>query len=169
MVTSAKNMYSWAFDKFPTSRRTILPLLIFLFKEKQFSEARDVYKKALTRVPTFKLVDIKTKMGSLEYRAGNFDQGTLIFQGIFSETPGRMDVWAIFLDEEERRHTPPTSGRSPNLAQLRQIYNQAVNLKLKPHSMKFLFNRYLGFEEKWGTPETQKAVKEKALAYVSDL
>ena len=49
---------------------------------------------------------------------------------------------------------------------IRDIYERAIHLKLSTKKMKFMFKRYLEFEQKHGCRADMEAVKEKARAYV---
>lgn len=48
----------------------------------------------------------------------------------------------------------------------RDIYERAIHLKLSTKKMKFMFKRYLEFEQKCGGGANVEAVKAKARAYV---
>ena len=48
----------------------------------------------------------------------------------------------------------------------RDIYERAIHLKLSTKKMKFMFKRYLEFEQKYGGGADVEAVKLKARAYV---
>ena len=52
------------------------------------------------------------------------------------------------------------------LIDYRDIYERAIHLKLSTKKMKFMFKRYLEFEQKYGSGATIESVKEKARAYV---
>ena len=52
------------------------------------------------------------------------------------------------------------------LIDCRDIYERAIHLKLSTKKMKFMFKRYLEFEQKYGSGATVESVKEKARAYV---
>jgi hypothetical protein len=51
----------------------------------------------------------------------------------------------------------------------RQILDRATKQKLPPKKMKMLFNKWISFEEKHGTPEKVEHVRKQALAYVNNL
>jgi rRNA biogenesis protein RRP5 len=48
----------------------------------------------------------------------------------------------------------------------RRLFERSIHLKLSSKKMKFLFKKYLEFEKKFGTEETQQHVKDKAIEYV---
>ena len=48
----------------------------------------------------------------------------------------------------------------------RDILERSVSLKVSVKKAKFLFKKYLAFEESHGTSSTVKSVKDKAKAYV---
>ena len=49
----------------------------------------------------------------------------------------------------------------------REIFERAISLKVSVKKMKFLFKRYLKFEELHGLSDTVDSVREKAKHYVS--
>lgn len=36
----------------------------------------------------------------MEFRAGNLEAGRTMFEGIVANYPSRMDIWAIYMDQE---------------------------------------------------------------------
>ena len=50
----------------------------------------------------------------------------------------------------------------------RALFERAIHLQLKAKQMKFLFKRYLQYEQQHGDEATVAHVKEAALAYVNE-
>ena len=48
----------------------------------------------------------------------------------------------------------------------RKLFERVIHLQLSARKMKFLFKKYLDFEQKYGTEHTVKTVKRKAAEYV---
>lgn len=48
----------------------------------------------------------------------------------------------------------------------RDVFEQAIHLKISAKKMKFIFKRYMEFENKHGTPRLVEEVVEKARSFV---
>ena len=49
-----------------------------------------------------KHVNLISKYGMLEFKHGNPENGRTMFEGIVSNFPKRMDIWAIYMDMEAK-------------------------------------------------------------------
>jgi len=63
----------------------------------------------------------------------------------------------MYIDQESRLG---------NLEKIRGLYERVTSLQLSVKKMKFLFKKYLQFEEDHGTEERVEYVKQKAMEYV---
>lgn len=48
----------------------------------------------------------------------------------------------------------------------RQLFERTIHLKLSAKKMRFLFKKYLDFEEKFGSDSTVETVKQKAVQFM---
>lgn len=64
------------------------------------SEPKQVLQRALQSLPKDKHVNLISKFGMLEFKHGQPENGRTMFEGIVSNYPKRMDIWAIYMDME---------------------------------------------------------------------
>jgi rRNA biogenesis protein RRP5 len=70
-----------------------------------------------------------------------------MLEGIVTNYPKRMDVWAIYMDMEVKY------GGKDNATQARNLFERCLSLpeiKRKPRSMKLVFRKYMEFESQHG-------------------
>lgn len=127
--------------------------------------ARATMLKGLHRLPRRKHIKFVCSCGRLEYHHGSPERGQTYYEKLLAEHPKRTDIWCLYLDQHISLCTPPRCN-PPNLSPLRLIFERAVSLPLKPHKMKSLFAKWLAFEKKHGTLETQQKVQQAARDYV---
>jgi rRNA biogenesis protein RRP5 len=61
-----------------------------------------VLQRALQAVTKDQHVNLISKFGMLEFKSGNPEQGRTMFEGIVTNYPKRMDIWAIYMDMEAK-------------------------------------------------------------------
>lgn len=72
----------------------------FLINDIEFTEPKVILQRALQALPQKKHVNIITKFGMLEFKHNAPENGRTMFEGIVSNYPKRMDIWAIYMDME---------------------------------------------------------------------
>jgi len=125
-------------------------------------EARKLLQRAMQSVPQFEHVQLTTKFGALEFhsRNGDAERGRTIFEGLLSTFPKRWDLWDQFVDLERAK------GESENV---RALFERMAGAKMKPRRAKFVFKRWLAFEEKEGDNKRIEKVNAVARDYVEKL
>lgn len=133
--------------------------------------------RALQSLPPHTHVDITSKFGQLEFRSpnGDIERGRTVFEGLLSSFPKRVDLWNVLLDLEIK---------VGDVDQVRRLFERALGLgnavaidgtkssskrKLKDKQAKFLFKKWLAFEEKTGDEKMVDEVKARAADYVKAL
>ena len=150
-------------NKFPESRKAWMNLIEFLFNENRFDEARALFPKALKSIPKRKHIRLTVKFAQFEYRNGNPERGSTIFEKLLSENnTAKTDIWSVYFDEHIKAH-------SGDLESVRNLFDRAIGMRLKPFKTKFFFKRWIDFESKFGNDDSVDGVKEKAVAYVASL
>ncbi|KAJ4452829.1 putative protein RRP5 [Paratrimastix pyriformis] len=91
-------------------------------------------------------------------RACRARAGRLTFERLLQSMPKRTDLWAIYLDMEERHGTQES---------IRALYERVIALSMNMHKMRFFFNRYRQYEASHGTPDRVRHVEERAQQYVA--
>jgi tetratricopeptide (TPR) repeat protein len=150
-------------NKYPESRKAWLNLIEFMFNQNRFDEARAIFPKALKSLPKRKHVRVTVKVAQYEYRNGNPERGSTIFEKLISDNnSAKTDIWSVYFDEHIKANTN-------DLEAVRTLFERAIGMRLKPFKTKFFFKRWIDFETKYGDDTTVESVKEKAVAYVESL
>jgi rRNA biogenesis protein RRP5 len=68
----------------------------------EFSEPKAVLTKSMQALSKDQHVNMISKFGLLEFKSGNPESGRTMFEGIVSNYPKRMDIWAIYMDMEAK-------------------------------------------------------------------
>ena len=135
-----------------------------MFNQGRLDEARTLLNKALKSVPKRKHVRVTVKFAQLEYRSGNPERGSTVFEKLISENnSAKTDIWSVYCDE----HIKAYGGSDPET--VRGLFERAISMRLKPFKTKFFFKRWIDFETKYGDEMTIEQVKEKAVAYVESI
>ena len=141
---------------------------------------RALLPRALQSLPAHTHVETTSKFGQLEFRSSNGDveRGRTVFEGLLSSFPKRIDLWNVLLDLEIK---------AGDAEQVRRLFERVLGIqskkgvisvdpskKLKPKQAKFLFKKWLDFEEKLAVAENGdekmvEDIKARAAAYVKSL
>ncbi|KAJ6036648.1 RRNA biogenesis protein RRP5 [Penicillium herquei] len=140
---------------------------------------RGLLPRALQSIPAHTHVETTSKFAQLEFRSANGDaeRGRTVFEGLLSSFPKRMDLWNVLLDLEIK---------AGDADQVRRLFERVLGLqhkkgafsidaskKLKPKQAKFMFKKWLAFEEKLvadgGNEKMVEDIKARAAAYVKSL
>ena len=99
-------------------------------------------------MPKANHVNAISKFGMLEYKHGNPEHGRTMFEGIVTNYPKRMDIWAIYMDMEVKY-----GGGKINQQQSRHLFERCLSLPeiaKKAKKMKLVFRKYMEFENALG-------------------
>lgn len=146
--------------KFRQSCKVWMNLAQFHFTVRKMpGAARKLLSQALEALPRRKHIKATLKFAQMEFRAGSADRGRTLFEGVLASSPGRLDIWSQYCDQEER-HLPEAT------ESLRRLFTRIVSLRLSSKKAKFFFKRFLDFEKRWGDQVTVQTVKDLAQRYV---
>lgn len=120
---------------------------------------RELLDRAMKSVPSHLHRDLVTKFAQLEFHCKNGDaeRGRTIFEGLFETYPKRLDLWDVLIDLE--------TGQGA-YDQVRSLFERMSALKMKSKRAKYVFKRWLDFEEKHGDAAKVGHVKAMAQQYV---
>lgn len=99
----------------------------------------------------------------LEFKHGNPENGRTMFEGIVSNYPKRMDIWAIYMDMESKH------GQG-NETQARHLFERCLNnehILKKPKKMKLVFQKYMEYESKMGNKSNLAKLRERVEEYLT--
>ena len=140
----------------------------FLFdmrgKDGDFTEPKTILQRALQALPKANHVNIISKFGMLEYKGGDPEHGRTMFEGIVTNYPKRMDIWAIYMDMEVKY-----GGGKANQAQARHLFERCLSLpeiSKKPKKMKLVFRKYMEFENGLGNQNKLAELRNRVEQYL---
>jgi rRNA biogenesis protein RRP5 len=125
----------------------------------QPTAARALLQRATQSLHTSHHRLITSKFALLEFHSPNGDpeRGRTVFEGLISTWPKRGDLWDMWVDAEMRLLQ---EGREAGgIASVRGLFERMVEGKMKPRRAKFVFKRWMEWEEKLG----DKGQKEKVV------
>ena len=167
-MDKAQTAFERTCSKYPESRKAWLNLIEFLFNQDRAVDARAAFAKAIKAIPKRKHIRATVKFAQFEFRNGNPDRGSTVFEQLLQTNVQKTDIWSVYFDETVKAYTPPVAA-TVDADAVRALFERAVSLKLKAFKMKFFFKRWLDFETKFGSDEGVEAVKARAVAYVESI
>ncbi|XP_044752807.1 protein RRP5 homolog [Coccinella septempunctata] len=119
-----------------------------------FKEARNIKNLCLKSITIKKeQYNLILKFAIMEFTHGEIETGILIMESVLLTYHNKIGAWLVYIDQLI----------SKNLyKEARDVLNRAISLSLPLKSTKVIYHKYRTFEEKYGTPETLAAFKEKA-------
>ena len=87
-----------------------------------------------------------------------------MFEGLLSKWPKRLDLWSVLLDLEMKQ-----AEGDERKARVRSAFERVTKGKLNSRKARWVFKRWLEFEEKEGDVKGQERVKAKAAEFVKTL
>ncbi|TDH67746.1 hypothetical protein CCR75_005322 [Bremia lactucae] len=143
--------------KFRSSKQTWIQSLQYLVRHNQFAEAAETLQRSLKSLAAHKHLPVILKYGQLLYGQSELDKARTIFEGILANYPKRMDLWNVYLDKEIK---------FGDVALVRALFERLVSMDFSAKKMKFLFKKYLRFEQEQGDDEHVEHVKQLAMDFV---
>ncbi|TID18833.1 rRNA biogenesis protein-like protein RRP5 [Venturia nashicola] len=127
--------------------------------------ARALLQRATQSLPTHEHRHIITLFGALEFKSpnGDIERGRTTFEGLVETYKKRWDIWDMYLDLEL------TKGKDHVAAdkeKARALFARMTKESMRPRRAKYVFKRWLEFEEKEGNKKGIEKVKKLAREYV---
>lgn len=135
----------------------------FTRKDKNLKEARFTLQRALQNLDKKDHIGTSAKYGQFEFQFGETERGKQIFENIISNFPKRTDQWNVYID---------LVIKTKDVDFARDLFERMVGLNLKPAKMKFMFKKYMDFEENQSSDDKQMRinnVRKKASEYLETL
>ena len=128
--------------------------------------ARNILPRALQALPPHAQLNMTSKFAQLEFSSPNGDpeRGRTMFEGLLSKWPKRLDLWNVLLDLEMGQ-----GKGEEGKARVRSIFERLTQGNLNSRKAKWVFKRWLEYEEREGDEKTQERVKAKAAEFVKRL
>ncbi|KAK3635594.1 rRNA biogenesis protein rrp5 [Elasticomyces elasticus] len=137
------------------------------------ARGRSMLSRALQSIPKEKNRPLTAKFAGLEFHSsqGDPERGRTIFETLIEQWPTWSSGWDMWVDLERSRLSQITAADEKLEAkeQVRTLYERMTAQKMKKRRAKFVFKRWLEFEEKEGGPKTVERVKTLAKEFVERL
>ncbi|CUS20315.1 LAQU0S01e03840g1_1 [Lachancea quebecensis] len=157
----ASSLFKATAKKFGSEKVSIWVLWSdFLIEQGRTEEARQVLASALQSLPRRNHIEVVRKFAQLEFAKGDSEQGRSLFEGLLADTPKRIDLWNVYLDQEIKLG---------DKKRVENLFERVVNRKLTRKQAKFFFGKWLEYEEASDDQKTAEYVKAKASEYVEKL
>ena len=161
---------------------------------KYINAARGVLDRGLVALPARDHLQLVVSSAVQFYaQPGGPRVGSAMFEKILANSPRKVDVWSVYIDQEaklcrlrvERRAASGAKSRGKkadaeaarrrgeDLDRVRLLFDRATALDLKAKKMKLLFKKYLDFETKAAAKSNDASgdrvayVKQRAMEFVS--
>ncbi|KAJ9062221.1 rRNA biogenesis protein rrp5 [Entomophthora muscae] len=161
----AEATYLDVVKKFPQSAKAWARLGEFYLDNGQLDVSRQTLQRSLKSLPKRKHLKAISQFAQLEFKRGEVERGRTLFEGIVANYSKRLDLWSIYLDME----TKTLHQGSQDAEIVRRLFQRVLKLKWSSRKMKFLFKKYLAFEQTHGLPHHIDHVKGLALTYVQEM
>ncbi|XP_005094140.1 protein RRP5 homolog [Aplysia californica] len=126
----------------------------FLFKADRIQSARNLLQRCITVLDKKDHVEIITRFATLEFSHGDAERGRTMFENLIASYPGRTDLWSVYVDMVAK--VGDTDGA-------RHILERAVKQKLNSKKLSFLLQKFVRFEESYGTEDQVQRVRDMAV------
>lgn len=134
------------------------------------SRARSLLPEALKSIPTTEYRPLTAKFAALEFRSPNGDpeHGRTTFENLVTEWPKWSTGWDQYADLERGRlaHAGTAEEKKEQQGRVRALFERMAARKMKKRMARFLFKRWLEFEEGLGEHKSVERVKALAKEYV---
>ncbi|THY90587.1 nucleic acid-binding protein [Aureobasidium pullulans] len=142
----------------------------FLFEKRNAaSQARALLPRALQSVASHDHRNLTAKFAALEFRTstGEPERARTIFESMLTQWTKWTQGWDMWCDLE--RSLSKISGKKEDVERVRGLFERMANGKMKKRRARFVFKRWLEFEEEQGDAKHVDAVKARAKAFVEKM
>jgi len=157
---SVGNTFDAVCRHYKASKKVWLARMEWLMRKGDTAAAKSTLERSLLSLARRKHVPTIVKFAQLEYRHGSLERARTVLDGVLAHHPKRLDLWSIYLDMETRKG----AGTAP--ADVRRLFERAASLKLSSKKMKYVFKRWLTWEQANGDSAAVAHVKDRAREYV---
>ncbi|KAF7994681.1 hypothetical protein HCN44_004153 [Aphidius gifuensis] len=157
-ITELEKIVKTLTAKFRTDPQVWIDCGCAFLKSGSKDKSRHTMQRALQSLPDNKHVDIIIQFAILENKYGDKERFKTLFEQILTSYPKRIDVWTSFVD---------LLIKDNDIDAARSVLERAVVQNLQPRKMKTLFQKFISFEEKYGTKDNIQNARKLAQEYVT--
>ncbi|ESO96309.1 hypothetical protein LOTGIDRAFT_144090, partial [Lottia gigantea] len=153
----AEELYEILVKKFSGEKQIWLNYVQFCFRNNRFDNGRKLLQRCFKCLEKKEHIEMISKVAQMEIKFGDGERGRTMYENLVTNYPKRLDLWSVYIDMIRILG---------DLDGTRKLFERVLSLKMNAKRMKFIFKKYLDFENKYGSPDRVAAIKEKALKYV---
>ncbi|KDN36083.1 hypothetical protein K437DRAFT_276888 [Tilletiaria anomala UBC 951] len=141
----------------------------YFLRERKAEEARQLLPRSMQSLPKRKHVKTITGFALSEFKIGDAERGRTIFEGLLDTYPKRLDIWLQYIDQEAKVSSIAGSdGKHAAVPRVRALFDRVLSLRQSTKKGKSVLKKWLEFEKRYGTPDGQQAVLQRARAFVEE-
>ncbi|CAM9169417.1 unnamed protein product [Ectocarpus fasciculatus] len=162
-ISGAESVFELALKRpqYKKSKKVWMAYQDFKLRNSDADSAKKLLQRSLQSLSKHKHVPVLLHYCQSEFEFGSADRARVLYEELLSNYPKRTDIWHVYVDREIK---------NGHISQARGLFQRMINSsKASSRNMKAIFKKYLNFEIKHGTKQTQESVKEAARAYVQRL
>ncbi|SPO21291.1 related to RRP5 - processing of pre-ribosomal RNA [Ustilago trichophora] len=157
----AEEMFVKAKSKYSTAPEFWIEYARYYLRTNQADAARALLPRAMQALEKREHTKTITAFAINEFKLGDAERGRTIFEGLVDSYPKRLDLWWQYIDQESRL--------DDNQAQVRNLFERTLTLKLTAKKGKSLLKKWLEYEKKNGDAKSQQKVLKKAKDFVDEI
>ncbi|XP_044579907.1 protein RRP5 homolog [Cotesia glomerata] len=123
-------------------------------------KSRFLMQRALQSLQPKEHVNLIMKFAQMENRFGDAERAETLFEKLLTSYANKVIVWTCYVD---------MLVKSEKFDAARKVLEKAVLQSLPPKKMKTLFEKYVSFEEKYGTPAGVEHATKLAKEYLDKI
>ncbi len=160
-IEAAEEMFVKAKTKYSTTPEFWIEYARFFLRTDQADASRALLPRAMQALAKRDHTSTITAFAINEFKLGDAERGRTIFEGLVDSYQKRLDLWWQYIDQESRL--------AENQAQVRNLFERTLTLKLTAKKGKSLLKKWLEYEKKQGDAKSQAKVLKKAKEFVEEI
>lgn len=109
----------------------------YLIHEKDDTKLQDAINRGVQSLRDS--IELKKRVGVLEYTHGSVEKGRTIFENLITEKPKRSDIWAVYINLEIKQKA---------VDRIRDLFERALSIKFSHKTIQKLALQYYEYELK---------------------
>jgi len=164
MVGRIESHFENMCKKNKSKKKVWLAWCAWLVREGRWKEGRDILKRSLLSLGSYKHVEATSRFAQIEFEFGSPERARTIFEGLMDKYPKKLDLWFVYIDKEVKHGS---------LEAARRIFEKltgsngvkGVGIK-KDKRMKAVFKKWFQIEKRLGDEESMGLVQKYATEFV---
>jgi rRNA biogenesis protein RRP5 len=158
-LEEAEDIYQKMVKKYRDTPDSCIKYGKFLYINKRFEDARDLFKKTLECIDRAHHVQLISKYSQFELELGEKERGCTLFDQLLGTYPKRIDIWLVYAN---------TLAKIEDYENAKNVLIRAIEIRFPPKKSKPLFARLFEIDRKCPHPDPD-AIRQLALDYASNV